>query len=83
MIKEKKTLLEKARLAYVQKQRKKLFNEEEIELGLAWARQEITLTQIAKVLNYKNQTHVYSFLSQCFRIYINLQDNEILKNNQK
>ena len=71
LVKENKTLLEQARLLKVKSAHKQFINEEERELGLAWAREELTLLQMSGVLNYKGQTQVYKFLATCFKVYIN------------
>lgn len=72
--KEKKTLLEQAKLIKGKKAHKKFINEEEMELGLAWAREELTLNQVMEVLASNSQTQVYSFLAQCFKVYVNTED---------
>jgi hypothetical protein len=71
LVKENKTLFEQARLLKVKSAHKQFINEEEMELGLAWAREELTLLQMSGVLNYKGQTQVYKFLATCFKVYIN------------
>jgi hypothetical protein len=44
--------------------------EEEMELFLAWCRDEVKLDQIRKALNHKNGANAYRFLAFCARQYI-------------
>jgi hypothetical protein len=68
------SLIEQAKLIKGKKAHKKFINEEEMELALAWAREELTLNQIMEVLVLSSQTQVYSFLAQCFKVYVNTED---------
>lgn len=64
----KKTLLEIAKSNQIRKSHKKAFNDQEMELAIAWAQGEINLNQILLVCpEYKSQTQVYVFISNCFR----------------
>lgn len=64
----KQTLLEMAKSHQVRKTHKKVFNEEELELVIAWAKNEINLNQILEVTpELKSQTQVYVFIANCFR----------------
>ena len=55
-----KTLLEKAKEIGVKKCDTPI-TEEQYELGVAWAKEEISLRQIQKVLGYKNANSAYIF----------------------
>jgi hypothetical protein len=67
-MKKEKTLLELAKSHQVRKTHKKVFNDEELELAIAWAHGEINLNQILEVLpDLKSQTQAYVFISNCFR----------------
>ena len=62
-----KTLLEKAKEIKTSQTKETNISEEEYQLGVAWAKGEISFRQIQKVLNYKNVNSVYGFLSHCFK----------------
>ena len=67
-MKNNETLLEIAKNLSVRNTSKKVYNDEEIELAIAWAKAEINLKQITQVLPYlKSQTQAYVFISNCFR----------------
>ena len=67
-MKNNKTLLEIAKNLKIRNTNKKIFNDEEIELAIAWAKGEINLKQITEVLPFlKSQTQAYVFISNCFR----------------
>ena len=61
-----KTLLDKAREAKGIKKEVPVINEE-YELGIAWAKGELSLRQIQKALRYENVNSSYVFLSRCFK----------------
>jgi hypothetical protein len=71
--KENKTLLEKAKLIKVKKPHKSLISEEEMDVALAWTKEELTLSQVMEVLALTSPTSVYSFLSKCFKYYVNTE----------
>jgi hypothetical protein len=73
MIKEKNTLLEKAKLIKIARKNKHLIDEQKMELGLAWAKEEISISQLIEVLEFKSQNKAYTFLSNCFKTYINYE----------
>ena len=62
-----KTLLEKAKEIGAKKIKRAPISEEEYELGIAWAKEELSLRQIQKVLGYKNVNTVYVFLTTCLK----------------
>jgi hypothetical protein len=67
-MKKNQTLLEMAKSHGTRKVNKKVFNEQELELAIAWANGEINLNQILEVVpHYKSQTQIYVFISNCFR----------------
>lgn len=67
-MKKNETLLQMAKSHGTRKVHKKVFNEQELELAIAWANGEITLNQILEVSpHYKSQTQIYVFISNCFR----------------
>ena len=70
-----KTLLDKAKEIGVKKGIHTAITEEEHELAVAWAKGELSLGQIQKVLEYRSANSVYIFLSNCFKY-------SILKNNK-
>ncbi len=61
-----KTLLEKAK-EITGKKKATVITEEEYELGIAWAKGEVSFRQIQKALEYKNVNSVYAFLTNCFK----------------
>ena len=63
------TLLEKAKKIKAYKVRTKI-NDEEYELGLAWAKGEVSISQIQKSIGYKCNSSAYALLSQCFARYV-------------
>jgi len=65
-----KTLLEKAKEIEGKKYKDTSITEEQYELSVAWAHEEISLRQIQKVLGYNNANSVYIFLSRCFKYSI-------------
>jgi hypothetical protein len=71
--KENKTLLEKAKLIKVKKPHKSLISEEEMDVALAWTKEELTLSQVMEVLALTSPTSVYSFLAKCFKYYVNTE----------
>jgi hypothetical protein len=83
MIKEKKTLLEKAKLVNSVKTHQHFINEEKLELGIAWAKEEISIAQLIAVLQFQSPNKAYTFLSNCFKAYINTEEQRNLKNNQQ
>lgn len=67
-MKENETLLQMAKSHRTRKVHNKVFNEQELELAIAWANGEITLNQMLEVSpQYKSQTQIYVFISNCFR----------------
>jgi hypothetical protein len=70
-----KTLLEKAK-EIESKRMPSVITEEKYDLAIAWAKGEISLRQIQKVLGYKNVNASYVFLANCFK-------HSILKTNMK
>lgn len=81
MIKEK-TLLEKAKLFKTKKRQKKFIDKERMDLGIAWAKEEINIAQLMEVLEFESGNKAYTFLSNCFKAYINNEGQRNLKNNQ-
>jgi hypothetical protein len=65
-----KTLLEKAKQLQTISNTKNDITEEQLELACGWAKDEISLRQIQKVMEYKNVTTVYTFLANCFKYSI-------------
>lgn len=62
-----KSLLEKA-LAIPRKDRRlDNITRDEVELGIAWLQDEVTLTQIAKVLGMKGPGNAVSRMAVCIR----------------
>ena len=47
---------------------KKQITKDELELAMAWAKQEVSLPQVSKALN-KNTQQSYVFLAKCFQHY--------------
>lgn len=62
----KQTLLEKA-LKNDRKIKKMNFTEEEIELAMAWANNEIGLRQVARAMNMRSDGRAYSFIALALR----------------
>ena len=71
--KKNKTLLEKAKLIKIKKPHKTLISEEEMDVALAWTKEELTLSQVMEVLALTSPTSVYSFLAKCFKYYVNTE----------
>jgi len=44
-----------------------VITDDQYELGLAWARGEVSIREITTVLKYKNVNSTYGFLSKCFK----------------
>ena len=61
-----KTLLEKAKEVKGVK-KECAVTDEEYELGIAWAKGELSLRQVQKALGYENVNSSYVFLSRCFK----------------
>jgi hypothetical protein len=78
MIKEK-TLLEKAKLLNTKKIQKKYIDKERMDLGIAWAKEEINIAQLIGVLEFESPNKAYTFLSNCFKSYINNEENKNIK----
>lgn len=76
--KKDETLLERARRESNSKKPFRCTDNERMLLALAWARGEITLSAMQKVLGLKNTTTAYTHIAQGFREYI--QQNENLRN---
>jgi hypothetical protein len=72
-VKGKTTLVEQAKLIKAGKDHKIFISEEEMEVALAWAREELTLNQVMEVLVLNNPSSVFRFLSKCFKSYVYLQ----------
>lgn len=73
-----KTLLQKAKeVAVFHKQFKKT-TDEDIELALAWVKDEIKTSQITKVFSYKNQNQTKTFLADTLKFYLIKKQNKIL-----
>lgn len=72
----KETLLQKAKNSSVMKaKRYPNITKEHIDLALAWAKDEIRMTQVADVLGMKkangtNNISVYIFLSKALKCYV-------------
>lgn len=62
-----KSLLEKALAIPRQDKRLQSITPDEIELSLAWLRDEVSLTQIAKVLEMKGPGNAVSRIAICIR----------------
>lgn len=69
-MKKELTLLEQAKLIKGRKSTKTIIGEQEMEIALAWVKEEITIVQLVKALDLSNQTQAYAFLSKCFRLYV-------------
>lgn len=69
-----KTLVEKAK-EIKRKSKTEELNKDQIELAVAWAKNEISMTSVSKVLDIKNNSNVYTFLALALRQYI--QENEL------
>ena len=44
---------------------------EEVEVALAWAKGEVSLSQIMRAMKVSNINVVYTKLAHCFKVYIN------------
>lgn len=64
---KKMSLLEKAREIPIRRRGAEGVTVEEIELALAWMKDEITLTQIARVMNHKGPGTTVSRISILLR----------------
>ena len=71
-----KTLIEKAKEIGEKRDVNQNITPEQYELGVAWAKGEVSLRQMQKVLGYNNVNSAYGFLSKCFKY-------SILKSNKK
>jgi hypothetical protein len=78
MKKENNTLLEKAKLVK-SRTHKHFINEEKLELGIAWAKEEINIAQLIAVLEFKSPNKAYTFLSNCFKAIINNEQSKYIK----
>jgi len=67
---KKQSLLELAMSKKLPKKHNKVYTEEQIELALAWANDEITITQVAHAINATVGTAVYTFLALCLKSII-------------
>ena len=65
------SLLDKARAIKTRKPR--VVTEEERELALGWAKDEVTVTQVKELLNDKGTGNVYIFLALALKSYIQHQ----------
>lgn len=63
----KQTLLDKAKSIHNGKRVRRNFTAEERELTLAWANNEISQAQVAKVLGMRSSANAYCFLATCLR----------------
>lgn len=66
------TLLEKAKNFKVGTKPRTVIGKEEAELGVAWARSEVSITQVKKVTGKKNSNNVYTFLAISLREAVRL-----------
>ena len=64
------TLLEKAKQLGVKVKGNKRKSKEEIELALAWVNNQLTLSQIQKVLNLPASSNSYVFLALALKDYL-------------
>ena len=64
----KKTLLEKAK--QIEGKAHSSISEEDIQLALAWARDEVSLTQCVGAWGKKNGGSIYSRLANALKIHI-------------
>lgn len=63
------TLLDKA-FQVTPRKTTQAFSPEEIELAVAWANSEVSLTQVQAAMNKPTLSGCYSFLSRALRQYI-------------
>jgi hypothetical protein len=68
-MKKRETLLEKAKKIGRKPNTKQVIKDEHVELALAWAKNEISFTQVAEVLG-KSKGSIYAFLAHAFREYV-------------
>jgi hypothetical protein len=68
------TLLQKAKLFESSRTQKKFINDEDLELAIAWAKGEVSIKQVKLVLSLSSHTRVHTFLADCFKTYINTEE---------
>ena len=44
-----------------------IYTQDEMELALAWANDEVKLTQVVAALNFKSSANSYVFLARCLK----------------
>lgn len=69
---KQESLLEKAKKATIKSKTDKNIDDEKIQLALAWAKREISLSQVQRALGFSSPT-TYSFLAIALRRYIESQ----------
>ena len=63
-----KTLLDQAKKIKSNGNKRRFYDEQDIDLCLAWAKNEITLNQIAQVKNMPNKSSFYCYFSNTIKI---------------
>lgn len=67
---KKQSLLELAMSKQLPKKRNRAYTDEQVELALAWANDEITITQVAHAIDTTVGTATYTFLALCLKYII-------------
>jgi hypothetical protein len=64
------TLLEQAKNIKVNTNKGSLPSKEDIELVLAWVKNDVTLKQIQLVKKFKSTSYGYAWIAQVLRVYL-------------